>query len=109
MAEEANGDSRVKSKKLMFVGGTDVSKALGFFWNGCHDIFVAASKEDVGRHPGCELRNMDEMQACYAVGCNLRAIKWCDGRPIAARGVHAVSFTYSDGSVTTIKNSKREL
>lgn len=99
----------MKSKKLMSVGSTDVSKALGFFWNGCHDICVAASKEDVDRRPGQELRSMDELQSCYAVACDLRNIKWCDGRPIAARGVRAVSFTYSDGSVTTVKNSKREL
>ena len=95
-------------RKLVAVGGTDVSGALGFFWDGCHSISVASSEEDVKMRRGEELRCMDEMQACYAVACNLREIKWCDGKTIAARGVQAVSFAYGDGSSATIRNSKRE-
>lgn len=96
-------------RKLVAVGSTDVSGALGFFWDGCHSISVASSEEDVKMRRGEELRCMDEMQACYAVACSLREIKWCDGNTIAARGVHAISFTYDDGSTATIRNSKREI
>ena len=96
------------SAKLVKIGSTDVQNARGFFWDGCHEMSVAATDEDVKKFPGRELRNMDELVSCYAVACSLRSIVWCDKRVIAARGVCAITFTFSDKSSRVIYNTSMD-
>lgn len=95
-------------RKLLKIGRTNVTSALGFFTRDGYQIYVAASQEDVDsyvKHGGFtaeDLRPMEEIESVYRGSSAFKFISWC--RPgymgcIVPQGAHQVTFDYDTQKV----------
>lgn len=100
-------------KKLLKIRNTSVAHALGFFFDGCHKIYVAENEHDIREMyalwgEGVQIRPMDSLEEIFRVSCSLRFISWVnlDKPCIVPQCAKQVTFTYNTGkSIWTSKEN----
>ena len=99
-----DGKKEIKemSKTLLKVSGKSVKNALGFFFDGCHKIYVAETESDIQvmrKYGYGEMLPMSALENTFAESCYLRFISWANlQKPnIVPQGAKTVTFEYATG------------
>ena len=97
-----------KESRLIRISGKSVKNAMGFFYDGCHKIYVAESPEDVKTFSemgyGERLMPMSEIEGVFKSSCPIRFISWCDvnKKCIVPQCAKRVKFSYDTHDSTVL-------
>ena len=94
---------------LRKIGRYDVTKAKGFFFDGCHKIYIVEDNDDIAHfltlgYNMDDFHVMDEIEDIYIDACPLKFINNCKLTKTYARQFQKiVSFEY-DSYINRIRN-----
>ena len=91
------------SKELTAISGISVKHALGFFFDGCHKIYVAETPADIAVMQGYwddVMHPMSAIEETFKGACPLRFISWVNlekPHTIVPQCAKRVTFKYTTG------------